>query len=194
MNPTDIIRGIQKAEGLVVDGQAGPRTWEKIRAKYGLEAPPVQQAGDSRSERNILTLHEDVRALARELLREAASRGITAVVTSGTRTYEEQNALYEQGRSAPGNRVTNARGGYSNHNFGIAFDVTIFGANGQPIWESPRYAELGTIGKSLGLSWGGDWENFRDEPHFELRPSWAKSLSESDMLARLRKEHEGSAA
>lgn len=45
---------------------------------------------------------------------------------SGLRTYEEQNALYAQGRTAPGNKVTNAKGGFSNHNFGIAFDIGIF--------------------------------------------------------------------
>jgi len=42
---------------------------------------------------------------------------------SGLRTYEEQDALYAQGRTAPGPKVTNAPGGHSNHNFGLAFDM-----------------------------------------------------------------------
>ncbi len=49
------------------------------------------------------------------------------------------------------------------------------------------------MGKSLGLSWGGDWKSIQDEPHFELRPDWAKDLSESDMLAGLRQRKEQNA-
>ncbi|SVE43245.1 uncharacterized protein METZ01_LOCUS496099, partial [marine metagenome] len=38
------------------------------------------------------------------------------------RTYAEQDDLYEQGRTEPGKIVTNARGGKSWHNFGLAID------------------------------------------------------------------------
>jgi len=110
----------------------------------------------------------------------------TAAVTSGTRSYAEQDALFAKGG------VTKARGGYSNHNFGLAFDVTLDGpsAGFDPIWESPQYKAVGVIGRSLGLSWGGDWHSFTDEPHFELRPPWAKDMSESAMLAELRRRHD----
>ena len=104
---------------------------------------------------------------------------------SGTRTYEEQNALYEQGRTKPGRVVTNARGGYSNHNFGIAFDIGVF-EGGRYLGESPAYKAVGAIGMKLGLEWGGNWKSIQDEPHFQLRPAWARELSERDMLAELR--------
>jgi peptidoglycan L-alanyl-D-glutamate endopeptidase CwlK len=42
------------------------------------------------------------------------------------------------------------------------------------------------FGKQLGLSWGGDWKHMTDQPHYELRPQWATSLSEDEMLAELR--------
>ena len=33
------------------------------------------------------------------------------------------------------------------------------------------YCQLGEIGESLGLSWGGRWHSIKDYPHFEL-PEW----------------------
>ena len=140
---------------------------------------------DERSERNLSTLLPEVAALGRDLIREAASRGITIKVISGLRTYAEQDALYEQGRTKPGRIVTNARGGYSNHNFGIAFDVGVFDG-ARYIEESPLYAAVGRIGKSLGLEWGGDWKSIQDEPHFQLRPAWAIGMPEKVMLAQMR--------
>jgi len=38
----------------------------------------------------------------------------------------------------------------------------------------------------LGLSWGGDWTSRKDEPHYELRPGWARDMSEDAMLAEFR--------
>lgn len=138
-----------------------------------------------RTAHNIATLHPRVQPLAQNLVSAAADNGINIIVTSGTRTYEEQDALYEQGRTLEGDIVTNARGGHSNHNFGLAFDVTIFDGT-SPAFESPRYKVVGALGKAIGLSWGGDWTSIPDEPHFELRPQWAKDLSEGDMIAELR--------
>jgi peptidoglycan LD-endopeptidase CwlK len=195
MNLDTIIRAVQKEVGADVDGMAGPETWGKIYTRLVAKQSDdvatqeqfeaLYQPADARSERAIATLLPPVRRYARALVHAAAEQGITIIVTSGTRTYEEQDGLYEQGRTKPGRIVTNARGGYSNHNHGIAFDVTIF-ANGQPIWESPNYKALGAIGRSLGLTWGGDWQSLNDEPHFELRPNWAAGMSERDMLAELR--------
>lgn len=86
---------------------------------------------------------------------------------SGTRTFAEQDALFRQGRDLPGKKVTNARGGQSNHNFGVAWDIGVF-QNGQYLDESPLYHQVGNTGKGLGLEWGGDWTSFPDEPHFQV--------------------------
>ena len=126
--------------------------------------------------------------LARALVESAAAIGIGIKVISGTRTYDEQNALYEQGRSKAGHIVTNARGGYSNHNFGIAFDIGVF-EGGRYIPESPAYKAVGALGMKLGLEWGGNWKTIQDEPYFQLRPEWARSMSERDMLAELRRRN-----
>lgn len=186
------IRAVQAKLGVTTDGNPGPQTWNAIYRSIVGE-PPVSSGpatlADERSERNIATLLPQAQPLARALIEGAAAIGIAIKVISGTRTYDEQNALYEQGRSKPGRIVTNARGGYSNHNFGIAFDIGVF-EGGRYLDESPAYKAVGALGMKLGLEWGGNWKTIQDEPHFQLRPAWARDKSERDMLAELRARRE----
>jgi peptidoglycan L-alanyl-D-glutamate endopeptidase CwlK len=190
MSLDETIRAVQTKLGVTVDGNPGPQTWLAIyRQLVGdlLKPSAVEGAtADPRSEQNIATLLPEVRPLARALIESAAAVGICIKVISGTRTYDEQNALYEQGRTKAGRVVTNARGGYSNHNFGIAFDIGVFDG-GRYIDESPAYKVVGALGIKLGLEWGGNWKSIQDEPHFQLRPDWAREMSERDMLAELRR-------
>jgi peptidoglycan LD-endopeptidase CwlK len=132
---------------------------------------------DDRSERVIATLLPEVQSYARTLIAKAAASGIVIKVLSGLRTYDGQNDLYAQGRTKPGRIVTNTRGGYSNHNFGIAFDIGVFEGS-KYLDESPKYKAVGVLGADLGLEWGGNWKTIQDEPHFQLRPKWASDLSE----------------
>jgi peptidoglycan LD-endopeptidase CwlK len=195
MNIEEIIRAIQKEIGVTADGKAGPKTWEAIYnrivpKKPPATAPPIpEEKVDSRSEKVIATLLPEVQPYVRALIVKAAAAGITIKAISGLRTYAEQNALYEQGRSKPGKKVTNARGGYSNHNFGIAFDIGVF-EGGKYIPESPKYKAIGAIGMDLGLEWGGNWKSIKDEPHFQLPPKWAADMTERKMLAELRSRKE----
>ena len=192
MNIPEVIRAIQKELGVGVDGYAGLETWQAIynRIIPGAQ-PPAATTGrvDDRSEKVIATLLPEVQPYARALVTKAGVDGITIKVISGLRTYDEQNDLYAQGRTKPGKIVTNARGGFSNHNFGIAFDVGVFEGS-QYLDESPKYKAVGVLGMDLGLEWGGNWKTIQDEPHFQLRPKWAGDLSERDMLAELRSRKE----
>ncbi len=171
-----------------IDGKAGVGTWTGIsEVLFGTANPapspadpPAVDRVDDRSEKAIATLHDRVRPFARALVHAAAAQGIGIVVTSALRTYAEQDALFAKGG------VTKARGGYSNHNFGTAFDVTIFDGK-KPVYESPRYKAIGSLGLALGLQWGGTWKSFVDEPHFQLRPPWAREMTESQMLAEFRR-------
>ena len=74
---------------------------------------------------------------------------------------------------------------YSNHNFGIAFDVGVFSGTSY-LPESPKYKAVGVLGMDIGLEWGGNWTSIVDQPHFQLRPTWASAMSEKEMLAELR--------
>jgi peptidoglycan L-alanyl-D-glutamate endopeptidase CwlK len=91
--------------------------------------------------------------------------GVTLVVTSTFRSFTEQDKLYAQGRTTKGNIVTNAKGGESMHNYGVAFDIAI-SKNGKLDYEiTPLIA---FIAKFIGLEWGGNFEGFPDKPHFQL--------------------------
>ena len=131
----------------------------------------MTQIMDERSEKNIATLAPEVQPLARQLIEIASAQGINAKVICGARTLSEQNELYAQGRTKPGKIVTKAPGGYSWHNFGLAFDIGIFSPDGKEYYgESSAYADVGKIGEAIGLEWGGSWEGFPDFPHFQLNP------------------------
>jgi peptidoglycan LD-endopeptidase CwlK len=85
------------------------------------------------------------------------------------RTNEEQDKLY-----AKRPKVTNAKGGQSIHNYGLAFDIVIlFDKDGNGTfetasWKQDKYfAEVVEFFKSHGYTWGGDWSKFKDNPHFQ---------------------------
>lgn len=183
------IADIQRLLGVAPDGKWGPRSQAALDAVLHPAVTPVAPVVDNgekvdpRSETAIATLHRKVQPVARQFVKLAAENGIVIKITSATRTYAEQDKLFAQGG------VTKARGGQSNHNFGIAIDVTIFNGK-EPVWESPKYQTLGKLGKSLGFTWGGDWQSFKDEPHYQLEPEWAAGMSEGKMLAELRRRHD----
>jgi len=154
-----------------IDGDFGPNS---LQAAHDFEQVSIGIANqltsfDGRSETNIQTLLPAAQTKAREFMKAVVGAGITIKIISGTRTFAEQDALYRQGRDLPGSKVTNARGGQSNHNFGVAWDIGVF-RNGQYLDESPVYRQVGGIGKGLGLEWGGDWKSMTDEPHFQMVP------------------------
>lgn len=109
-----------------------------------------------------------------DTLKDMRRENVDMRVTDGLRTVAEQNDLYAQGRTRPGNRVTNARGGQSWHNYGLGADITFMNEAGTPHWDTTGdYAQLweryGSNARSHGLEWGGDWRN-QDLPHVEYHP------------------------
>jgi peptidoglycan L-alanyl-D-glutamate endopeptidase CwlK len=132
---------------------------------------------DQRTETNILTLLPAAQIKAREFMKAVAGEALTYRILSGTRTYAEQNILFNK---RP--RVTKARGGQSNHNFGIAWDIGIFENGkyyeGNTKKQDKAYVALGDLIKSKveGLEWGGDWTSFVDKPHYQL--STRKSVAQ----------------
>lgn len=133
-----------------------------------------------RAEKKLVGVHPLVATKARQLIERAYREGINVIITQGLRTVEEQNELYAQGRTKPGKIVTNAKGGYSYHNFGLAFDFAILKDDGSVSWNvDGKWKRVGAIGKSLGLEWGGDWKDFKDYPHFQ----YTFGLSLADLRA-----------
>lgn len=132
----------------------------------------------SKSSARFIGLHPVVLAAATALIERCYARGVPILITQGLRTIAEQNALYEQGRTKPGAIVTNARGGYSYHNFGMAVDFALLLPNGSSVsWDMKLdgnknnvadWQEVVQEAKKLGLEWGGDWTSFKDYPHFQM--------------------------
>jgi peptidoglycan LD-endopeptidase CwlK len=163
-----------------LDGIWGPNTDAAVAA---FEAGSAQIAAahgtfDPRTERNIQTLHLRAQEAARGFMTVVLAAGINARIISGTRTYAEQNVLFRKGRFGnPPPKVTNARGGQSNHNFGIAWDIGIF-QNGTYLGDSPLYttaAQVGLAAGIVGLEWGGNWTGFVDRPHYQMHTGFSVS-------------------
>ena len=109
-----------------------------------------------------------VKARVDQWLADCKNHGLDVLVTSTYRDFESQDALYAQGRTAPGNIVTNAKGGESFHNFRCALDIVPI-VNGKADWTGtdPVWQEVARLGKAAGLEWAGDWKTFREYAHFQ---------------------------
>lgn len=120
------------------------------------------------SEKRLEKVHPELNKRIRDLIEAFAQRGIQIEVVQGLRTIAEQNSLYAQGRSKPGPVVTNARGGQSNHNYGLAVDLCPF-VNGKPDFTTnATYVAIGAEAVKRGLEWGGNWKKLIDKPHVQL--------------------------
>lgn len=118
--------------------------------------------------RKIEDLLPPVRERVERMIAACKAEGIDILITSTYRDDESQNALYAQGRTKPGIKVTNARAGQSFHNYRCAVDVVPM-KNGKPIWNAkdPVWQDIGRLGKAAGLEWAGDWVRFKEFPHFQ---------------------------
>ena len=134
--------------------------------------------------RDLTKCHPHLQKLAKELVTACEKQGCPIGIGECFRTVQEQNRLYDQGRTKPGPVVTNAPGSTyrSMHQWGVAFDVYRKDGKGAYNESGNYFQRVGAIGKSLGLEWGGDWKSIVDKLHFQL-PDWG-STSE-----RLRKEY-----
>lgn len=126
--------------------------------------------------RDVNTLHPQLRRKALELVRLCEKKGLKIGIGECLRTVAEQDALYAQGRTKPGKRVTNAKGSSysSQHQWGIAFDFYRNDAAGAYNDTGNFFQKVGSIAKSIGLGWGGDWKSFADLPHLYL-PQWGST-------------------
>jgi peptidoglycan LD-endopeptidase CwlK len=158
-----------------LDGLWGPHTEAADQAFFARSSAIAAAEGsfDPRTERNLLTLQCDAQAAARRSLASilaALPAGSLARIISGTRTYAEQDALFRQGRFGnPPPKVTNARGGQSWHNFGLAWDIGIF-RGGVYVTADGPYRTVAPSGKVTDVSWGGDFPgSFKDPPHYQFK-------------------------
>lgn len=130
-------------------------------------------------------VHPDLRRVFMEAIKESP---VDFTVTEGLRTAARQGSLYAQGRTKPGPKVTNADGkkNLSNHQdeadgeedgLGSAVDIYPYVDGALRIREAyvpQKLKEISihvkAVAKCLGvaITWGGDWKNPHDPPHFQL--------------------------
>lgn len=121
--------------------------------------------------RDLKDLHPLVAERAQRMIDSCKAQGIDILVTSTYRDNESQTALYAQGRTKPGSKVTNAKAGESMHNYRVAFDVVPL-RDGKPVWgtaglDLQLWKKVGQAGKDCGLEWAGDWLTLIEYPHFQ---------------------------
>ena len=120
------------------------------------------------------------------LLNACRLRGADYFAISGYRTDAEQMLLWCQGRTQPGLIVTDAQGGDSAHNYGIAVDFCRDGyldrRGLQPDFRPESYDVLGEEARRLGLVWGGDWRK-PDRPHVQWGPGFTTKVDLAPLKA-----------
>lgn len=124
------------------------------------------------SSRNLDDLDPLVALKARAHIYACEVAGIDVLITCTYRDKAEQDRLYAIGRTAPGAKVTNARGGQSFHNYRVAYDVVPL-RFGKPVWkttgeEGALWEQVGELGEAQGLEWAGRWVKFREWAHFQF--------------------------
>lgn len=144
---------------------------------------------DERSAKNVATLHGRIKQVFRNWIAEcqvlAKIHGYEYKAISGNRSWEDQARIYAQGRTSPGKIVTNAKPGFSNHNYGIAVDMGVF-KNGiyldsaKPSEAEAFHRKAAGLAEKYNIEWGGSWKSFKDYPHFEYRTG--KTLSQLRQL------------
>lgn len=123
-------------------------------------------------------LREEVMEIYDEIC-EALSGKAICRFTHTLRTFAEQDLLFKK---VP--KVTNAKGGMSYHNYGLAIDIVLIIDGKTASWDIKNdfdsdgkadWMEIVNIFKQYGWEWGGDWK-FLDQPHFQK--TFGKSVRE----------------
>jgi hypothetical protein len=154
-----------------------------LEAAKALSNMPPIATWDKFTNQRIETLHPLIKNLVAKIVNECYDIGIKIRITSDghLRTFDKQNELYGHSRTSEQLKAkginpeyakpnetwkTNAIGGESFHNYGLAVDiVTIAGKD--LVWiPSHKVVE---IFKKYGFEWGGDWKGKKkDNPHFQI--------------------------
>ena len=128
----------------------------------------------------IQQLHPEMQEVMVEFFEKAKEAGLEFTLECGgqVRTLGYQEELHNRNSSRYG--TPNPYGTSSFHLLGLAVDITPKGCS---------YEQLATIGKSVGLSWGGDWQGYKEGWHFQL-DSGVRSILNDPSLSDSEKEEE----
>jgi peptidoglycan LD-endopeptidase CwlK len=143
---------------------------------------------------NLDVIYPDFLSPFLDVLDACQKRGAYYFAVSGYRSFSEQAKIYFQGRTTPGAIVTNARPGFSCHNYGIAIDVVrdadLTKVGLQPDWSATGYEILKEEGERLGLQVGVPGVPGGDPGHVQLPLKKALGRKESEVLQELKAIHD----
>ncbi|MEP0266567.1 M15 family metallopeptidase [Dokdonia sp.] len=143
---------------------------------------------DEKTIKRIALMHPIVRGEV-ECMYDQMSNALTSPYvklrfSDTLRTHNRQNELYAKGRSTPGRKVTWVKGGYSYHNYGLAFDIVLLidkdrnGSFETASWDTvfdgdhdgvSDWLEVAKIASQYGWKWGliNSKGKRYDLPHFQ---------------------------
>ena len=145
---------------------------------------------DGHSKAIVEKLHPKFRNMVAELFtRSEKELGLTLYATSGYRTYAEQVVLHNQNPS-------NAKAGYSIHNFGFAIDLNVKKngviilkkASTNEAWEKSGVVALA---RKIGIQWVGNFGSYHDPVHFFLKPNGLDTTELRAMYNNGKKDNSG---
>jgi peptidoglycan LD-endopeptidase CwlK len=161
LNTTHAVQQFQKNSRLHPSGIIEPRTRRRLfdpHPKHNYEFRP--------SSNNLNSLNPHVAAMAKRFLDLTRANHLDVRIYYTFRSWDDQDRLFAQGRWTPGDIVTNARGGDSYHNWGLAFDAAPY-ENGKISTDNNKFIKMGHLGQQVGLEWGGTFKSLVDYPHFQ---------------------------
>ena len=117
-----------------------------------------------RSKDRLTGVHPDLVKVIEEAIKESP---LDFSITEGVRSRERQKELFDAGKSQTMN---------SRHLSGKAVDIAVI-KDGTVTWDMKYYQLVADHIKNtakemkIDIVWGGDWNSFKDGPHFELHRS-----------------------
>lgn len=122
---------------------------------------------DATTIHRVELLHPKVRDSFTNFITEAEDGlGIIILMVQGFRTFAAQTAIYNQGRTTPGEIVTYSPAGASYHNYGLAADCCPYLAGSKKLDWKYDFIKLKPFAVKNGLTCGIDFPH-KDSDHFE---------------------------
>ncbi len=158
---TNAVKRFQTDNGLYPEGVVNPRTRRKLFNPHPRDDYDTRPTSSSLNSLNPIVAQQ-----ARNFLALTRANGLDVRVIAAFRSWDDSDRDYAQGRTTPGPIISNARGGESYHNWGLAFDAAPF-ENGTISNNIDLYKQMGRLGVQAGLEWGGNFKDLVDYPHFQ---------------------------
>lgn len=142
--------------------------------------------GDNKGNRPIIPQLRDLSKLfppfrkrIEQLLQRANLMNMSAFIGETYRSPARQNEVLSKGYSK-------AEAFLSYHQYGLAADIYLEGANGTKSisQDFDDYLALATLNTELGLGlvWGGGWTSPKDGPHFQIPASWGMTAKKARII------------